>query len=84
MSAARRILRAWICDPLVESIVIVLCCRLDDKLFSFWVLQGESFPFALVKGVFRFETGIKVTEFRDLRANPRCVFDLSERILIST
>lgn len=53
--------------------IFVPCFRLDDKLFSFWVLQGESFPFALVKGVFRFETGVKVTEFRDLRANPRSV-----------
>ncbi|KDQ10746.1 hypothetical protein BOTBODRAFT_177833 [Botryobasidium botryosum FD-172 SS1] len=48
---------------------------LDDKLFSFWVLQGESFPFAHVKGIFRFETGVKVNEFRDLRANPRCLLE---------
>lgn len=50
--------------------------RLDDKLFSFWVLQGESFPFSHVKGIFRFETGIKVNEFRDLRANPRYVLSI--------
>ena len=48
---------------------------LDDKLFSFWLLQGDSFPFARVKGIFRFETGIKVAEFRDLRANPRCLLE---------
>ena len=48
---------------------------LDDKLFSFWLLQGDSYPFARVKGIFRFETGIKVTEFRDLRANPRCLLE---------
>ena len=64
---------------------------LDDKLFSFWLLQGDSYPFARVKGIFRFETGIKVTEFRDLRANPRCLLEsqvLSFRVkwsqLIST
>jgi len=28
-----------------------------------------------VKGIFRFETGIKVNEFRDLRANPRCLIE---------
>jgi xylulokinase len=28
-----------------------------------------------VKGIFRFETGIKVTEYRDLRANPRCLLE---------
>lgn len=49
--------------------------RLDDKLFSFWFLQGDGFPFAHVKGIFRFETGIKVNEFRDLRANPRCLLE---------
>ncbi len=48
-----------------------MACRLDDKVFSFWVLQGESFPFAHVKGAYRFETGVKVNEFRDLRTNPR-------------
>lgn len=42
---------------------------LDDKLFAFWLLQGEGH----VKGIFRFETGVKVGEFRDLRANPRSV-----------
>jgi xylulokinase len=49
--------------------------RLDDKLFSFWHLQGDSYPFSHVKGIFRFETGIKVNEFRDLRANPRCLLE---------
>ncbi|KAI0942604.1 hypothetical protein AcW1_003188 [Taiwanofungus camphoratus] len=48
---------------------------LDDKLFSFWLLQGDSFPMSHVKGIFRFETGVKVNEFRDLRANPRCLLE---------
>ena len=48
---------------------------LDDKLFSFWHLAGDSYPFSRVKGIFRFETGIKVSEFRDLRANPRCLVE---------
>ncbi|EGN92420.1 hypothetical protein SERLA73DRAFT_99342 [Serpula lacrymans var. lacrymans S7.3] len=48
---------------------------LDDKLFSFWLLQGDSYPLSHVKGIFRFETGIKVNEFRDLRANPRCLLE---------
>jgi xylulokinase len=60
-------------------------------LFSFWHLQPDSYPFARVKGIYRFETGIKVNEFRDLRANPRCLLEsqiLSFRVkwarLIST
>ncbi|KAI0049120.1 D-xylulose kinase [Auriscalpium vulgare] len=48
---------------------------LDDKLFSFWLLQGDSFPLSHVKGIYRFETGVKVNEFRDLRANPRCLVE---------
>ncbi|KAF5368103.1 hypothetical protein D9758_004385 [Tetrapyrgos nigripes] len=48
---------------------------LDDKLFSFWHLQGDPYPFSHVKGIYRFETGIKVSEFRDLRANPRCLLE---------
>ncbi|KAF8641637.1 hypothetical protein AX16_009863 [Volvariella volvacea WC 439] len=48
---------------------------LDDKLFSFWHLQADAHPFSHVKGIFRFETGIKVNEFRDLRANPRCLLE---------
>lgn len=48
---------------------------LDDKLFSFWHLQGDAHPFSHVKGIYRFETGIKVNEFRDLRANPRCLLE---------
>ncbi|TFK51177.1 D-xylulose kinase [Heliocybe sulcata] len=48
---------------------------LDDKLFSFWFLQADSYPFSHVKGIYRFETGIKVNEFRDLRANPRCLVE---------
>ncbi|KAJ7242356.1 hypothetical protein B0H12DRAFT_1132424 [Mycena haematopus] len=48
---------------------------LDDKLFAFWHLQSDAHPFAHVKGIYRFETGIKVTEFRDLRANPRCLLE---------
>lgn len=27
------------------------------------------------KGIYRFENGIKVNEFRDLRANPRCLIE---------
>ena len=45
---------------------------LDDK---FWHLQGASSPFACVKGIFRFKTSTKVTEFWDLRANPRRLFE---------
>ncbi|TFK37723.1 hypothetical protein BDQ12DRAFT_607042 [Crucibulum laeve] len=48
---------------------------LDDKLFSFWHLQGDNYPFSRVKGIYRFETGVKVNEFRDLRANPRCLLE---------
>lgn len=48
---------------------------LDDKLFSFWHLQGDCYPFSHLKGIFRFETGVKVNEFRDLRANPRCLIE---------
>ncbi|KAH7886664.1 hypothetical protein F5I97DRAFT_1869221 [Phlebopus sp. FC_14] len=48
---------------------------LDDKLFSFWLLQGDSYPLSHVKGIYRFETGVKVNEFRDLRANPRCLLE---------
>lgn len=48
---------------------------MDDKLFSFWHLQPDSFPFTRVKGIYRFETGVKVNEFRDLRANPRCLIE---------
>ena len=80
------------CFQPVNSISkFVVFISLDDKLFSFWLLQGDSYPFARVKGIFRFETGIKVTEFRDLRANPRCLLEsqiLSFRVkwsqLIST
>lgn len=50
---------------------------LDDKLFSFWILQDSGYPFTHVKGIYRFETGVKVTEFKDLRANPRFVGHLS-------
>lgn len=28
-----------------------------------------------MKGIYRFETGVKVNEFRDLRANPRCLLE---------
>ncbi|KAF8625622.1 hypothetical protein AX17_006807 [Amanita inopinata Kibby_2008] len=48
---------------------------LDDKLFSFWHLQTDSYPYSHVKGIYRFETGVKVNEFRDLRANPRCLLE---------
>lgn len=53
----------------------ILVGSLDDKLFSFWHLQAEAFPFTHVKGIYRFETGIKTSEFRDLRANPRCLLE---------
>lgn len=62
-------------DRLVDIVPPGGSIGLDDKLFSFWFLQGEGFPFAHVKGIFRFETGIKVNEFRDLRANPRCLLE---------
>ncbi|KAJ3814370.1 D-xylulose kinase [Lentinula aff. lateritia] len=48
---------------------------LDDKLFSFWHLQADSYPYSHVKGIYRFESGVKVSEFRDLRANPRCLIE---------
>ncbi|KZT35969.1 hypothetical protein SISSUDRAFT_1071671 [Sistotremastrum suecicum HHB10207 ss-3] len=48
---------------------------LDNKLFSFWFLQSESPRLSHVRGLFRFETGVKVNEFRDLRANPRCLVE---------
>ncbi|KAK4689602.1 hypothetical protein P7C73_g515, partial [Tremellales sp. Uapishka_1] len=47
----------------------------DDKLFSFvWpdevlALTGKS------RGVIRYENGVRVGEYRDLRANPRCVLE---------
>ncbi|GJJ14403.1 hypothetical protein Clacol_008667 [Clathrus columnatus] len=59
---------------------------LDDKLFSFWFLLPE-YESCYVgskaattttkppRGIFRFENGTKVTEFRDLRANPRCLVE---------
>lgn len=62
-------------DRLVDIVPPGGSIGLDDKLFSFWFLQGDGFPFAHVKGIFRFETGIKVNEFRDLRANPRCLLE---------
>src|SRR6202167_1255110 len=58
-----------------EDMADEITISLDDKLFSFWLLQGDSFPFSHVKGIFRFETGVKVNEFRDLRANPRCLVE---------
>jgi xylulokinase len=58
------------CPGLTEDYI-----SLDDKLFSFWLLQGDAFPFSHVNGIFRFETGVKVNEFRDLRANPRCLLE---------
>ena len=59
-------------DRLVSVVPPGGAIGLDDKLFSFWMLQPEAPPFEHVKGIFRFETGVKVNEFRDLRANPRC------------
>ena len=62
-------------QPFYINPLTYVLLSLDDKLFSFWLLQGDSYPFSRVKGIFRFETGIKVTEFRDLRANPRCLLE---------
>ncbi|KAF8329836.1 uncharacterized protein EI90DRAFT_3125091 [Cantharellus anzutake] len=62
-------------DRLVSVIPPGGSIGLDDKVFSFWILQGESFPFAHVKGVYRFEMGVKVNEFRDLRTNPRTLME---------
>ncbi|KAG8742297.1 hypothetical protein FRC10_001721 [Ceratobasidium sp. 414] len=62
-------------DRLVSVVPPGGAIGLDDKLFSFWMLQPEAPPFEHVKGVFRFETGVKVNEFRDLRANPRCLLE---------
>jgi xylulokinase len=59
----------------VWSLIYTALFSLDDKLFSFWLLQGDSHPLSHVKGIFRFETGVKVNEFRDLRANPRCLVE---------
>ena len=59
----------------VSSFIYTAFFSLDDKLFSFWLLQGDSHPLSHVKGIFRFETGVKVNEFRDLRANPRCLVE---------
>ncbi|KAF8740438.1 xylulokinase, partial [Rhizoctonia solani] len=58
-------------DRLVSVVPPGGAIGLDDKLFSFWLLQPEGPPFEHVKGIYRFETGVKVNEFRDLRANPR-------------
>ncbi|KAJ1304055.1 hypothetical protein OPQ81_008463 [Rhizoctonia solani] len=62
-------------DRLVSVVPPGGAIGLDDKLFSFWMLQPESPPYEHVKGIFRFETGVKVNEFRDLRANPRCLLE---------
>ncbi|CAE6463276.1 unnamed protein product [Rhizoctonia solani] len=62
-------------DRLVSVVPPGGAIGLDDKLFSFWMLQPEGPPFDHVKGIFRFETGVKVNEFRDLRANPRCLLE---------
>lgn len=44
---------------------LIVFFRLDDKLFAFWSLPT----------ITRFETGVVVQEFRDLRANPRCLVE---------
>ncbi|KAF9002097.1 actin-like ATPase domain-containing protein [Cyathus striatus] len=62
-------------DRLVDVVPPGGSIGLDDKLFSFWYLQGDTYPYNRVKGIFRFETGVKVNEFRDLRANPRCLIE---------
>src|ERR1700754_5205293 len=48
---------------------------LDNKLFTFWIMSSEGYPHTCNKGVHRFEVGAKVHEFRDLRANPRCLVE---------
>ncbi|KAG6876782.1 hypothetical protein C0993_000474 [Termitomyces sp. T159_Od127] len=49
---------------------------LDDKLFSFFYLQSDIYPLShLQNTAVRFETGVRVPEFRDLRANPRCLIE---------
>ncbi|KAG6824073.1 hypothetical protein H0H93_002601, partial [Arthromyces matolae] len=49
---------------------------LDDKLFSFFYLQSDVYPLSHLQNIaVRFETGVRVPEFRDLRANPRCLVE---------
>ncbi|KAI9445615.1 hypothetical protein F5148DRAFT_1347037 [Russula earlei] len=55
---------------LVSIVPLGGAISLDNKLFSFWLLQGNSHPLSHMEGIFRFETGMKVNEFHDLRANP--------------
>ncbi|KAG8843248.1 hypothetical protein FRB96_004214 [Tulasnella sp. 330] len=63
-------------DRLVSVIPPGGSIGLDDKLFSFFVLHNESpTSHSIRKGIYRIETGHKVTEFRDLRANPRCLVE---------
>ncbi|KAG8999838.1 hypothetical protein FRB94_005896 [Tulasnella sp. JGI-2019a] len=63
-------------DRLVSVIPPGGSIGLDDKLFSFFVLHNESpTSQSIRKGIYRIETGHKVTEFRDLRANPRCLVE---------
>ncbi|KAG8969322.1 hypothetical protein FRC03_003423 [Tulasnella sp. 419] len=62
-------------DRLVSVIAPGGSIGLDDKIFSFWLLQPENSASALVRGIYRFETGVKVNEFRDIRANPRCLVE---------
>src|SRR5260370_33201850 len=38
----------------VSSFIYTIFFSLDDKLFSFWLLQGDSHPLSHVKGIFRF------------------------------
>lgn len=60
-------------DRLVSVIPPGGSIGLDDKLFSFWVLHSDNG--CVKKGVYRLETGTRVNEFRDLRANPRCLVE---------
>ena len=70
-------------DRLVSVIPPGGSIGLDDKLFSFWILHNEQLPTlpspssvpTIRKGIYRVETGHRVNEFRDLRANPRCLLE---------
>ncbi|KAI9510254.1 hypothetical protein F5148DRAFT_1282145 [Russula earlei] len=62
-------------DRLVSIVPLGGAISLNDKLFSFWLLQGDSHPLSHMEGIFRFETGVKVNKFHDLRANPRCLVE---------
>jgi xylulokinase len=45
---------------------------LDDKLFSYFYPHGEA---GVWQGISRFQLGQRVTEYSDLRANPRAILE---------